>query len=87
MTATVVGARIRAPSERIEKPRDHMAVFEDSAFDDHERVIFCRDAHTGLQAIIAITQRHWARLPVALVCGPMNRMMRRCMTHYVCPMP
>ena len=31
-----------------------MAVFEDSAFDDHERVIFCRDAHTGLQAIIAI---------------------------------
>ncbi len=54
MTTTVVGARIRAPSERIEKPRDHMAVFEDSAFDDHERVIFCRDAHTGLKAIIAI---------------------------------
>jgi leucine dehydrogenase len=54
MTATAVGARIRAPSERIEKPRDHMAVFEDSAFDDHERVIFCRDAHTGLKAIIAI---------------------------------
>jgi leucine dehydrogenase len=54
MTTTVVDARIRAPSERIEKPREHMAVFEDSAFDDHERVIFCRDAHTGLQAIIAI---------------------------------
>jgi leucine dehydrogenase len=31
-----------------------MAVFEDSAFDDHERVIFCRDAGTGLKAIIAI---------------------------------
>ena len=31
-----------------------MAVFEDSAFDDHERVVFCRDAKTGLQAIIAI---------------------------------
>jgi leucine dehydrogenase len=31
-----------------------MAVFEDSAFDDHERVIFCRDAQTGLKAIIAI---------------------------------
>jgi leucine dehydrogenase len=31
-----------------------MAVFEDSAFDDHERVIFCRDTHTGLRAIIAI---------------------------------
>ncbi len=54
MTTTVVGARIRAPSERIEKPRDHMAVFKDSAFDDHERVIFCRDAQTGLKAIIAI---------------------------------
>lgn len=31
-----------------------MAVFEDSAFDDHERVMFCRDEKTGLQAIIAI---------------------------------
>jgi leucine dehydrogenase len=31
-----------------------MAAFEDPAFDDHERVIFCRDAQTGLQAIIAI---------------------------------
>lgn len=31
-----------------------MAVFEDSAFDDHERVIFCRDAISGLKAIIAI---------------------------------
>ena len=31
-----------------------MAVFEDSAFDDHERVIFCRDEGTGLKAIIAI---------------------------------
>src|SRR5690606_25234844 len=31
-----------------------MAVFEDSAFDDHERVIFCRDVATGLRAIIAI---------------------------------
>ena len=54
MTMGCVDARIRAPSERIEKPRDQMAVFEDSAFDDHERVIFCRDAHTGLKAIIAI---------------------------------
>ena len=31
-----------------------MAVFEDPAFDDHERVNFCRDAKTGLKAIIAI---------------------------------
>ncbi len=31
-----------------------MSVFTDSAFDDHERVLFCRDAATGLQAIIAI---------------------------------
>jgi leucine dehydrogenase len=31
-----------------------MAVFEDSAFDDHERVIFCRDVATDLRAIIAI---------------------------------
>jgi len=31
-----------------------MAAFEDPAFDDHERVIFCRDAQTGLMAIIAI---------------------------------
>ena len=31
-----------------------MAAFDDSAFDDHERVIFCRDAKTGLKAIIAI---------------------------------
>ncbi len=31
-----------------------MAAFEDPAFDDHERVIFCRDAQTGLKAIIAI---------------------------------
>ena len=31
-----------------------MAAFEDSAFDEHERVIFCRDAPTGLAAIIAI---------------------------------
>lgn len=31
-----------------------MAVFDDSAFDDHERVVFCRDAATGLQAIIAV---------------------------------
>jgi leucine dehydrogenase len=31
-----------------------MAAFDDSAFDDHERVIFCRDANTGLKAIIAI---------------------------------
>ena len=31
-----------------------MGVFENTAFDDHERVVFCRDARTGLQAIIAI---------------------------------
>lgn len=31
-----------------------MAAFDDSAFDDHERVVFCRDAKTGLKAIIAI---------------------------------
>jgi leucine dehydrogenase len=31
-----------------------MAVFSDSAFDDHERVLFCRDVGTGLRAIIAI---------------------------------
>jgi leucine dehydrogenase len=31
-----------------------MAAFDESAFDDHERVVFCRDAATGLKAIIAI---------------------------------
>ncbi len=31
-----------------------MSVFDDSAFDDHERVLFCRDAASGLSAIIAI---------------------------------
>lgn len=31
-----------------------MAVFENAAFDDHERVVFCRDAATGLNAVIAI---------------------------------
>ena len=31
-----------------------MSVFSDPAFDDHERVVFCRDAPTGLYAIIAI---------------------------------
>jgi leucine dehydrogenase len=31
-----------------------VAVFSDSAFDNHERVLFCRDEVTGLRAIIAI---------------------------------
>ncbi len=31
-----------------------MSAFSNSAFDDHERVLFCRDAATGLKAIIAI---------------------------------
>ena len=31
-----------------------MAAFDDSAFDNHERVIFCCDAASGLKAIIAI---------------------------------
>jgi leucine dehydrogenase len=31
-----------------------MAVFSDSAFDAHERVVFCHDASTGLKAIIAV---------------------------------
>lgn len=31
-----------------------MAVFSDPAFDNHERVLFCRDEATGLKAIIAI---------------------------------
>lgn len=31
-----------------------MTVFDDDAFDDHERVVFCRDQSTGLMAIIAI---------------------------------
>lgn len=31
-----------------------MSTFADPAFDDHERVVFCRDAATNLQAIIAI---------------------------------
>ena len=56
MTMACVGARIRAPPGRryTEQSREHMAAFEDSAFDDHERVIFCHDAQTGLKAIIAI---------------------------------
>ena len=31
-----------------------MTVFESPAFDDHERLLFCRDRDTGLSAIIAI---------------------------------
>lgn len=31
-----------------------MAAFDDKAFDNHERVVFCHDAETGLKAIIAI---------------------------------
>jgi len=31
-----------------------MSVFSNSAFDDHERVLFCRDENTGLSAIIAV---------------------------------
>ena len=31
-----------------------MAAFDDPAFDDHERVVFCRDRSSGLKAIIAI---------------------------------
>ena len=31
-----------------------MSVFSNIAFDDHERVLFCRDRSTGLSAIIAI---------------------------------
>lgn len=31
-----------------------MSVFADDAFDEHERVVFCRDKDTGLKAIIAI---------------------------------
>jgi leucine dehydrogenase len=31
-----------------------MSVFAEDAFDDHERVVFCRDKNTGLKAIIAI---------------------------------
>ncbi len=31
-----------------------MSVFNNSAFDEHERVVFCHDAETGLKAIIAI---------------------------------
>ena len=31
-----------------------MSVFEHPAYDDHERVLFCRDPAFGLTAIIAI---------------------------------
>ncbi len=31
-----------------------MSVFENPAFDDHERVLFCRDPDVGLDAIVAI---------------------------------
>ena len=31
-----------------------MAVFDEQAFDDHERVVFCSDPASGLRAIIAI---------------------------------
>lgn len=31
-----------------------MGVFENTAYDDHERVVFCRDVGTGLHAIVAI---------------------------------
>ncbi|MDQ0317238.1 Glu/Leu/Phe/Val family dehydrogenase [Amorphus orientalis] len=39
------------------------AVFDHPAFDDHEQVVFCSDAETGLRAIIAI---HDTRLGPAL---------------------
>tara|TARA_R110002020_G_scaffold50844_13_gene144020 strand:- start:7644 stop:8717 length:1074 start_codon:yes stop_codon:yes gene_type:complete len=39
------------------------AVFDDPAFDDHEQVVFCRDAASGLNAVIAI---HDTRLGPAL---------------------
>jgi len=31
-----------------------MSVFDNSEYDNHEQVIFCRDTDTGLFAIIAI---------------------------------
>ena len=31
-----------------------MAVFNHSEFDNHEQVVFCSDAETGLKAIIAV---------------------------------
>ncbi len=31
-----------------------MPVFENEAFDDHEQVVFCRDAASGLKAIVAV---------------------------------
>lgn len=43
-----------------------MTVFEDSAFDDHERVLFCHDEASGLQAIVAIHST--ARGPAAGGC-------------------
>src|SRR5690606_6197175 len=53
------GRRSRSPRQAREGPGSRragepMPVFDDSAFDDHERVLFCRDAATGLRAVIAI---------------------------------
>lgn len=31
-----------------------MGVFDADEFDDHERVVFCRDPEAGLRAIIAV---------------------------------
>jgi len=39
-------------SARFFNSRKNMAAFDDPAFDDHERVVFCRDVDTGLKAII-----------------------------------
>ena len=34
--------------------KDPMSVFSSRSFDEHEQVLFCRDAATGLRAIIAV---------------------------------
>ena len=44
-----------------------MSVFDNSEYDNHEQVLFCRDREAGLFAIIAI---HDTTLG-AVECGPM----------------
>lgn len=53
------GRSLRKAATHAAKRRPRIvSVFENSAFDDHERVLFCRDAPTGLRAIIAIHSTH-----------------------------
>ena len=49
-----MGGYPTTPIRSSQTARYVMSAFDDDAFDDHERVVFCSDKPTGLKAIIAI---------------------------------